>query len=153
MLYEVITYPIHTGDRLHQVMAFHRLVDVHGIHARHVKPGQPHITDNDDLKRIVHILHTFRKMFTAPLVADKRLPLLRIAGTTGHDDLDLAFIVVITMPIRSESNNRFVHIDGNPPRHHNDHRFAEAGFLPLLEMFDNILSDFLNPLLRTGQRF
>ena len=33
-------------------MSLHRLVDIHSMEARSIKPGQPHIADNDEFEVI-----------------------------------------------------------------------------------------------------
>ena len=66
--------PVHARDRLHQPVAAHRLVHVHGVQARRVEAGQPHVPHEDDLKGIAGIAEPFRQALAAPLVADVRLP-------------------------------------------------------------------------------
>ena len=39
----VAEHAVHAGDRLHQPVAAHRLVDVHRVQARRVEAGQPHV--------------------------------------------------------------------------------------------------------------
>ena len=39
----VLKHAIHSGDGLHQTVAAHGLVDIHGVYAGRVETGQPHI--------------------------------------------------------------------------------------------------------------
>jgi hypothetical protein len=48
----VLEHPVHPGDRLHQPVPAHRLVEVHGVEAWRVEPGQPHVAHDDDLERV-----------------------------------------------------------------------------------------------------
>jgi hypothetical protein len=53
----VLGNAIHTGNCLHQPMRSHWLVRIHCMKRRHVKSGQPHIADHDDLKRVLASLN------------------------------------------------------------------------------------------------
>ena len=48
-------HPVHAGDRLHQPVAAHRLVHVHGVKARRVEPGEPHVPHQHEVQRIIRI--------------------------------------------------------------------------------------------------
>ena len=41
-------HPVHTGNGLHQPVAAHRLVHVHGVQARGIEAGQPHVPNEHD---------------------------------------------------------------------------------------------------------
>ena len=51
----VLEHAVDAGDRLHQPMAAHRLVDVEGVEAGRVEAGQPHIAHQHDLQRIIRV--------------------------------------------------------------------------------------------------
>ena len=44
---------VDAGDGLHQPVALHRLVGVHGVQARRVEAGQPHVAHDDDAERVL----------------------------------------------------------------------------------------------------
>ena len=39
----VLEHAVDPGDRLHQSVAAHRLVHIHGVQARRIEAGQPHV--------------------------------------------------------------------------------------------------------------
>ena len=51
---------VHASDGLHQAVAAHRLVEVHGMQARSIKAGQPHIADEDDSERVFRVFESLR---------------------------------------------------------------------------------------------
>lgn len=46
-------------DGLHQRMAAHRFIQVHGVRRRDVEAGQPHVAHDNQLERVVGILEAF----------------------------------------------------------------------------------------------
>ena len=95
----VLEHAIDAGDRLHQAVAAHRLVDVHRVEARRVEPGQPHVAHEDDLQRVVRVAEALGEGLAAWLVADVRLPVRRVRGGAGHHHLDRALVVVGVLPL------------------------------------------------------
>jgi hypothetical protein len=71
---------IDAGDGLHQAVAAHRLVHIHGVHAGRIEAGQPHIADNHEFERIARVLSPLRHKLAAGLgtPADMRLPVWRV---------------------------------------------------------------------------
>ena len=61
----ILPYPVYPGDCLHEGMALHGLVDIHGMQTGNIKTGQPHITDNCDFEWIFRIFKPFCKEFPA----------------------------------------------------------------------------------------
>ena len=98
--------PVHPRDRLHQPVAAHRLVDVHGVQTQRVEAGQPHVAHEYDPEGIAGIAEPFRQHLAARLVADVRLPAGRVGGATGHHDLDSAPVVILVMPVRTQASTR-----------------------------------------------
>ncbi len=41
---------VDAGDRLHQVVPLHRLVEVQGVEAGGIEPGEPHVADDDEFE-------------------------------------------------------------------------------------------------------
>ena len=68
------------GDCLHQAVAAHRFVDVHGVQTWGVETGEPHIAHQDNLEWIFGIAETQRQFLPSGLVADMLLPVGRIGG-------------------------------------------------------------------------
>jgi hypothetical protein len=62
------------GNSLHQPVALHGLNDIHGVKARSIESGQPHIPDDDDLERIIRIFKALGDLFPALFAADVHLP-------------------------------------------------------------------------------
>ena len=48
---------VNSRDGLHEVVAFHRLVDVERMHAGCIEARQPHVANDNQLQRIVVVLH------------------------------------------------------------------------------------------------
>ena len=70
----VAEHPVDAGDRLHEPMPPHGLVDVHRVHARGVEAGQPHVADDHQLERVLGVLGPLREQLPARLAADVLLP-------------------------------------------------------------------------------
>ena len=59
---------------LHQTVATHGLVHVHGVKAGCIEAGKPHVADDHDLEWIDRIAKTLPECLAARLVADVPLP-------------------------------------------------------------------------------
>ena len=81
-------HAVDARNRLHQPVAAHRLVDVHRVQARRVEAGEPHVAHQHHLKRVPGVAEPARERLPAGLVPDVRLPVGRVGGRAGHDDLD-----------------------------------------------------------------
>ena len=66
--------PVHPGDGLHQPVALHGLVDVHGVHAGRVEARQPHVAHDHQLQRIPGVPRPFGQQVTSGLGAPGALP-------------------------------------------------------------------------------
>jgi hypothetical protein len=95
----VVEDAVHARDGLHQSMAPHRLVGVHGVQAGSVEPRQPHVADDDDLERVLRVLEPHCELLAARLVADVLLPRHRVGRAAGHHDLQRALRVVLVVPL------------------------------------------------------
>ena len=94
----VLEHPVDPSDRLHQPMRTHRLVHIHRMQTRCVKPGQPHVAHNHELEHVIRIAEAIRKRLAPWLGADVRLPSRGIGRRTCHYDLDRAFVIVVVPP-------------------------------------------------------
>ena len=151
----ILENPIHAGDGLHEVMSFHGLVDVHRMHAGHIKAGQPHIAHNHELQLVLCIFHACSQSFARLFRPDKGLPIRRICRAASHDDLDLPLHEVIAVPIRAQCHNFMIKIYSNPAAHDHDHCLAAAellGLLTFLKMLDDIPRHQLDTFACTDNR-
>ena len=138
--------PVHPRDRLHQPVAAHRLVDVHGVQTRRVEAGQPHVPHEYDLKGIAGIAEPFRQPLAARsccgCAAASRADPMRYAG---HHDLDSALAVILVMPVRTQASQLAVEVDTDAAAHADDHRLAVHGLDAPVEMRDDVLGDEPEP--------
>ena len=145
----VAEHPVHAGDRLHEPMPPHRLVDVHRVHARRVEAGQPHVPNDHQLERILWILGPLGEQLPARLAADVLLPPLRVRRRAGHHDLEDAAVVVFAMPCRAQPDDLIVERDAYPAAHANDHGLAVHADDAVLEVLHEVRGDhgkaFLGP--------
>ncbi len=56
---------VDAGDRLHQRMALHRLVDIERVQRRRVESGQPHVAHDDEIEARVRVLEPLRPSLRA----------------------------------------------------------------------------------------
>ena len=150
----VAEHPVDTGDGLHQPVALHRLVDIHRVHARRVEAGQPHVSHDDELERIVGVLGALGDEFAPHLrpLADMRLIAERIGGRARHHHLDRARFVVVAMPLGPQLHDGLVERDANPAAHADDHALAIERRDPRLEMLHQVLGDEREPLVGADER-
>ena len=81
------------------------------------------------------------------------LPVGRVGGRAGHDDLDAPLVVVLVVPVRAQARKLAVEIDADATAHADDHRLAVHGLGALLEMRGDVPGDQLEALLRPDHRF
>ena len=81
--------PIHAGDGLHQVVAFHGLEHVHGRQARHVEAREPHVYDDGYLHWVVVALELALHVLLVRRAPANVEPLLGVLVAHGHHDADL----------------------------------------------------------------
>ena len=87
----ILEHPVDPGDGLHQPVAPHRLVQVHGVQAGRVEAGQPHVPHQArSRKGIVGVAEPVGQRLPSWLVPDVLLPVGRIGGGAGHHHLDAA---------------------------------------------------------------
>ena len=104
----VAEHAVHTRNRLHQSVTLHRLVNVHRVHTRRVKAGQPHISHDHQLKRVFGIAGALGEQIAPSLVADVLLPFLRVARCASHHDLDRSRVVIGAVPVRAKLDNLII---------------------------------------------
>ena len=80
-------HAVHASNRLHQPVAPHGLVSVHGMQTRSIKARQPHVPHDHDAKRILAVFEAVRQRSAFFLITDVRLPFRSVVGTARHDDL------------------------------------------------------------------
>ena len=141
----VLEHPIDPRDRLHQAVPPHRLVHVHRVQTRRVETGQPHIAHQHDPQPVFRIAETVRQRLAARLVADVPLPRRRIRRRARHHHLDLARLVVLAVPLRTQLRQFVVHVHADPPTRADHHRLARQRLQTLLEMLHDVLRDLPHP--------
>ena len=135
----VLEDAVDAGDGLHEAVAAHGLVDVHGVQAGRVEAGEPHVADDDDLE-------AGRSGSLKRLASSSRRALLRmcgcqssgIGGGAGHDDLDGALASSSLVPLGAEGDEGVVEVDADAPAHADDHGLAVHGLEALLEVLDEV---------------
>ena len=132
---------VNPGDRLHQIVPLHRLVDIHGVKARSIKPGKPHIADDHQFEVIGGVFDPLRQNLAIFLVGVVFNEVAFIGGTGGHDNFDFAAVEVIAVPVGAKFDNLLVEIGSHQTAKGNDHTFATIGSLADFKVGDDILSD------------
>ena len=94
---------IDPGNGLHQPVAAHGFVQVHGVKIRRIEAGQPHVADQDDPEGVLGIAEPLGQGLAPRLVPDMALPVCRIGRRSGHDHLDGALLIVLIMPGRPQA--------------------------------------------------
>ena len=138
---------------LHEAVALHGLVDVHGVKRRHIETGQPHITHDGNLEGVTRILETIGKLLAAVLVADMALPGKRIAGAAGHDNLDGTLLVIIGMPLGAQLDDGIVEFHADAAGHADDHGLALDDFQTRVVMFQQIPGNQGDAFIRADHFF
>ena len=111
----VAKYTVNSRNGLHQVIALHRLINIHGSKRRNIKARQPHIYNDRDLERTVIILKLFCKFILAMFISDNLIPFFRILIAAGHNNSNLL------RPGRSQLKDALIYLHGNRTRIRHDH--------------------------------
>ncbi len=144
----VLEDAVDAGDRLHQPVPAHRLVDVHRVQRRRVEAGQPHVAHDDDLERVARVAEALGQLLATRLVADVLLPVELVGRGARHHHLERALAVALAVPRRPQLDDLAVQLDADPPAHAHDHRLAVHRRQAALEVVDEIARDQLHPVLR-----
>ena len=94
----VLKHAVHAGDGLHEVVALHRLIDIHRVAARGVEAGQPHVAHDHEAQRVGRVLEAFFDALLLALGGDVGLERGVVGGAAGHHDLDRALLDVGVVP-------------------------------------------------------
>ena len=131
----VLEHAVHAGNRLHQIVAVHGLVHIHGGKRRYVKTGQPHINDNGNLERIIVVFESACQLLLVCFRADNVFPILGIFVAAGHYNGNFFF------PCGAQLENLTVNFDGNRAGIRHYHGFSGQKICTvLLVVRDNILA-------------
>ena len=134
-------------------MALHRLVDVERVHAGRIEAGQPHVTHDHQLERIVVVLHALGQR-AALLLGRMVLRQHRtIAAGRRHHHLDHALAQIVIVPFRLQLHDLGIQFGSNAPRHAHHHALARKHFLARLEMRHDVAGDILDALFAADHRF
>ena len=77
----------------------------------------------------------------------------RIGWRTRHHDLECAVFVVGVIPGRPQRYDLPIEVHADPAAHAYDHRLAVHCGESVLEVFDQVAGDQLDPMLRSHHRF
>ena len=121
---------------LHEVVAAHGLIDVHGGERRHIEAREPHVAHDGNLHRVVVVLELLRQLLLVVVVADDLLPVLGVLVARRHHDLHLVG------PRGAQFEYLAVDLDGDAACQRHDHRLARE-FLGavLLVVADDVLDE------------
>ena len=100
----VLEHAVDAGDGLHQAVAAHRLVDVHGVQAGGVEAGEPHVAHQHDLQRVVGVAEPFGQGLAPRLVADVRLPIHGSDAAPVITTLIASAAVIVVVPVGSQAH-------------------------------------------------
>ena len=84
----VAEHPVDAGDGLHQAVALHRLVGIHGVQAGRIEAGEPHVAHDHDLEGVGGVLEAVGQLAARLLAADVGLPVGAVVGAAGHHHLE-----------------------------------------------------------------
>ena len=109
----VFVYPIHPCNGLHQVMAFHRLINVQRVHTGCIKTGKPHVAHNDQFQLVIIVFHALSQIlavfFAGMVFGNGRT----IRSTGSHHHFNHAFVQIIAVPSWLQSHDGFIQLYGN----------------------------------------
>jgi len=145
--------PIDPRNSLHQGMPVHGFIDVHGVQAGGVKTGQEHIPHDQQFQVIGGVLQPVADMLAPFFVSNMLLPVQRVTGRTGHDDLDRAFVVIRAIPVRAKFDDLIMQRHADASAHADDHALAFRGRGALFEVVDDIRGNLLQAVLTAHNGF
>ena len=148
----VLEHTIDAGNRLHQAMSAHRLVDIHRVHARRIEARKPHVPDDHKLERVGRVSGSLRERIASSFVADMLLPRRGIGGSTCHHDFDGALVVIIRVPFGTQRNDLVVQINADAAAHADGHCLTVERLQPRFEMLNQIGRNLLEALLGSDKR-
>ena len=134
----VAEHPVDPGDGLHQPVAPHRLVGVHGVQAGGVEPGEPHVAHQHHPQRVGAVAEPAGQPLPPGLAADVGLPFGRVGGRAGHHHLHRALGVVAVVPAGPQPRDLAVELDADAPAHAHHHGLAVEGLEAALEVLDDV---------------
>ena len=115
-------------------MTFHRLVDIQAVHTGCVEAGEPHVTHDYQLERVVLVSHAFSESLTLRFGGVVLGNFRAVARFGGHDDLDRAFGKVVVVPVGAELDDGGVEFGSDAARHADHHAFTGKDFLTGLKV-------------------
>jgi hypothetical protein len=144
---------VDSGDRLHQVVPFHRFVDVEGMHAGGIEAGEPHVADYDEFEGVAVIAHAIGEAFSLSFGGVVLGEVGAVAGAGGHDNFEGSLVEVVAVPVGAKLDDGGVEVGGDAARQADDHAFACEDGLAGFKVGDDVLGDRLDALLAADQGF
>jgi hypothetical protein len=129
--------PVDAGDGLHQVVAAHGLIHIHGVEAGGIEAGEPHIADNDQLEGVVRVAQALAQGIAAFFAANVGLKVFRVAGAAGHHH----FEDPVASSSLCQSGRRapvLVEFNADAAAHADDQAFAVHGGEAVLEVLHDV---------------
>ena len=144
----ITEHSVDTGDSLHQIIAHHRLIDIHRCKGRHIKACQPHIDHDSNFQRTVIVLEFCCKLLLVALVADDTVPFFGIFVRSRHDHSDLF------LPARTNFKDTLVNLHSDSTGVCNDHCFTCQQVLTIvLIVIENIVNKGFYSIIVTEDSF
>ena len=138
----VLVHAVHASNSLHQVVAAHGLVHVHGGKARYVKTGKPHVHNDYYFERVGVIFKTLGHLLDMGLVAHHIEPPFGVLVSHGHNNTELALF----LPEGAKLADSLVYSHRSRPRVRHNHRLASelvrtVGFVVLNDVLAQCVND------------
>ena len=116
---------VYPGDCLHEVVAAHGFVDVHGGQGGDVKSGEPHVDDDCYFEGVGVVFEFFCHFVAVGFGSDDLPPFFWVGVCGGHDEADFF------LPFGAEVEDFAVDFHGDVAGVGDDHCFAGEFVLPV----------------------
>ena len=130
----------------------HRLIYIHRMQTRRIKPREPHIAHDHQLQIITRFLHPIRKRVALIFGVNVFLICRRITCRAGHDHLKKSFIKIIAMPLWAKLDDLVIQFHRNTPTHSHNHSLAFHHIATRFKVRHDIPRHELDTIRRTDHR-
>ena len=133
--------PVDAGDGLHQVVAAHGLVYIHGVQAGGIKASEPHISDYHQLEGVFGVAQALGQGIASFFAANVGAIGFGVGGAAGHYHFDRSGGVVVAVPVGAQGDQLIVEFDADAAAHGYDQAFAVHGGEAVLEVLHDVGGD------------